>query len=540
MTASESKAAPQAAAPVSQASPPQPLTNPYIGILGVFLGAGLATLNARLVSVGLPDLRGALGFGFDEASWIPTALNMATMFSGVFVCFMSSLFGPRRILLPAAAIFTIASALLPFAPGYWAMLGLVVIAGLVSGTFYSLTMTFVLTALPKRLIIFGIAAYAADIVFVSNIASLIEGWYIEYLSWHWIFWTAAVGGPLMMLCVYFGIPRRPPVGPTPSWRGFAYFSSALGLLYGALDQGERLDWLNSGVIVAMLAAGVFLLGATLVRRISQPNPTLNLSFLNNRNTIILASSIFVFKFVHLAVLVLVPGFLSNIQQYRPLETGHALAWVAVPMFVVVWLVAALVIQTQSRLILASGLTLVAVGSWIFARVDTSWSGRNFETVELLLAVGLAGTYVGLVSSIVLQGLEGGALTTAANAATFSGFMHFIRIFGGQAGTALMTRFISVREQFHSNLLGLHVQAGSWITDDRIRILSAGLLSGSTGPEEAQSRAVGVLSQQVRAQAYTLAISDGFILIGWMVVVYLLLMLFLKPGRISYKDLRKMP
>ena len=96
---------------------------------------------------------------------------MATMFSGVFVVFLSALFGPRRILLPAAAIFTIASALLPFAPSYWAMLALVVIAGLASGTFYSLTMTFVLTALPKRLIIFGIAAYAADIVFVSNIAS---------------------------------------------------------------------------------------------------------------------------------------------------------------------------------------------------------------------------------------------------------------------------------------------------------------------------------------------------------------------------------
>ena len=57
------------------------------------------------------------------------------------------------------------------------MLALLVIAGLTSGTFYSLTLTFVLTALPKRLIIFGIAAYAADIVFVSNFASAIEGWY---------------------------------------------------------------------------------------------------------------------------------------------------------------------------------------------------------------------------------------------------------------------------------------------------------------------------------------------------------------------------
>ena len=160
-------------------------------------------------------------------------------------------------------------------------------------------MTFVLTALPKRLIIFGIAAYAADIVFVSNIASAIEGWYVEHLSWHWIFWNAAVFTPLMMLCVYFGVPRQAAGGPAPSWRGFAYFSLGLSLLYGALDQGERLDWLNSGVIVAMLVAGVFLLAAALVRRILQPNPTLNLSFLNRRNIIILALSIFVFKFVHL-------------------------------------------------------------------------------------------------------------------------------------------------------------------------------------------------------------------------------------------------
>lgn len=536
MTATESKAAPP---PPPQSTRSPVATNPYVGIFGVFLGAGVATLNARLVSIGLPDLRGALGFGFDEASWIPTTLNMATMFSGVFVCFLSVLFGPRRILIPAAAVFTVASVLLPFAPGYWPMLALVLIAGLTSGTFYSLTMTFVLTALPKRLIIFGIAAYAADIVFVSNIASLLEGWYIERFSWHWIFWTAAVATPVMMLCVYFGIPDRPIAQLRPSWRGFAYFSVGLALVYGALDQGERLDWLNSGVIVAMVIAGIFLLAASLVRRILQPNPTLNLSFLNRRNIIILALSIFIFKFVHLATIVLVPGFLGNVQQYRALETGRALAWVAVPMFVVVWVVAIVVIYTNSRLTLALGLTIVAVGCWICSRLDTSWAGTSFEKVELLLACGFACSYVGLVSSIVLEGLEAGALTSAANAATFSGLMHFIRLFGGQVGVSVMTHFISVREKLHSNLLGLHVQAGDWLTDERVRMLSGGLLPGSAGAEEAQHRAVGILGQQVRAQAYTLATVDGFVLIGWMVVIYLLMMLFLRPGKISYMDLRKM-
>src|SRR5215469_2581390 len=401
----------------------QLVTNPYVGIFAVFLGAGLATLNSRLLSVGLADLRGALGFSFDDASWLPTALNMATMFSGVFVVFLNAFWGPRRILLPMAAVFMASSLLLPFAPGYAATLLLLVIAGMSSGTFYSLTMTFVLTTLPKRLIIFGVAAYAGDIVFLSNIASLLEGWYIDHLSWHWIFWTAALVSPVMMVCVYYGIPRRG-ISPEPkaSWEGFIYFSLSLALLYGALDQGERLDWFNSGTIVAMFAGGIFLLGAALVRRISQPNPILNLKFLGTRNIIIIALSIFVFKFMHLAAIVLVPGFLANIQRYRPLETGHTLAWVAFPMLMFVWLVAILVIYLNSRLVLAVGLGLGGMCCWLWSHLDSSWAGNSFQVVELLMSAALACTYIGLVSSIVLEGLEAGALTSLSKAATFSGFI----------------------------------------------------------------------------------------------------------------------
>ena len=512
-------------------------TNPYVGILGVFIGAGLATLNSRLLSIGLPDLRGTLGLSFDDASWLPTALNMATMFSGVFVVFLNAFWGPRRILLPMAAVFMVVSLVLPFAPGYQAMLILLVIAGMSSGTFYSLTMTFVLTTLPKKLIIFGIAAYAADIVFVSNIASLLEGWFIEHLSWHWIFWTAAVCSPVMMVCVYYGIPRRASPEPKPSWQGFIYFSLGLALLYGAMDQGERLDWFHSGTIVAMSAAGIFLLGTALFRRISQPNPVLNLKFLNTRNIIILALSIFVFKFMHLAAIILVPGFLGNIQRYRPLETGHTLAWVALPMFIFVWLVAILVIYLDSRLVLAVGLGVGGVCCWLWSHLDTSWAGNSFEIVELVMSGALACSYIGLVSSIVLEGLEAGALTSAANAATFSGFMHFTRIFGGQIGVAAMTHFLSVREKFHSNML---VQMNELLTDQRLYVLTAGTLPHSIGPEEAQHRAVAILSQQVRAQAYTLATSDGFILIAWVALAYLLLMLVMRPGRITFIALKKMP
>jgi DHA2 family multidrug resistance protein len=211
-------------APVQQVTTKRPnrapiTIHPYIGILGVFLGAATATLNGRLVSVGLPDLRGALGFGFDAASWIPTVLNMGTMFIGVFAVFLGASYGIRRVLMVTGAVFTVASILLPFSPNLAVMLALQAIAGMSSGAFYTLTLTFVARNLPPKLLLFGVAAYALDIVVTSNVAALIQGWYMDHLSWHWMFWTAAVLTPLMMLCTYFGVPPADE-GPRPNWRGF--------------------------------------------------------------------------------------------------------------------------------------------------------------------------------------------------------------------------------------------------------------------------------------------------------------------------------
>ena len=228
--------------------------------------------------------------------------------------------------------------------------------------------------------------------------------------------------PLMMLCIYLGIPRHNvPQGPKPSWRGFTYFSFGLALLYGALDQGERLDWLHSGLIVGLFASGSLLIIATFIRSMRQPNPIANLALLRTRNVMILASSIFVFRFVMLTPVVLIPGFLGNIQRYRPLQTGHALAWVALPQFLLVWAVAWVIIRTNSRLIFAAGLTIIAGACWRAARVDPSWAGNSFESIELVLAVGLACAYVGMAGSIVLEALEAGALSSAQMSVLFRSY-----------------------------------------------------------------------------------------------------------------------
>ena len=87
--------------------------------------------------------------------------------------------------------------------------------------------------------------------------------------------------------------------------------------------------------------------------------------------------------------------------------------------------------------------------------------------------------------------------------------------------------------------GLYVQTASWDTNYRLKMLTLGMLPHSAGLEEAQHRAVAILSSQVRAQAYTLAVSDGFILIIWVIFTYLLLLPWMRPNKISYIQLSKM-
>ncbi len=530
------------AAPAPQKAPvkgsPAPITtHPYIGILGVFLGAATSTLNARLVSAGLPDLRGALGYGFDDASWIPTALNMGTMFIGVFSVFLAADYGIRRVLMISGAFFTAASILLPFSPNIAVMLLLQVIAGISSGSFYTLTLTFVARNLPPKLLLFGVAAYAMDIVVTSNLGTLIQGWEMEHLSWHWIFWTAAVLTPIMMVCVHFGVPPADR-GPRPSWRGFLYMSFGLSLIYGALDQGQRLDWWNSGVFAGMLAAGLALVFASIVRRYFQPNPLLNLPFLNARNILILGLGIFTIRFALLMPLAGIPGFLGSLQQYRPIETGTALAWVAAPQFILVWVAALATVFIQPRIVMAAGFATVAVACWMVSHVDSSWSGESFFVPELLLATGLAAAFVALVVNLLLLAVEMGAVTSVTNTATYSACMHTMRLLGGEIGAVIFGRFVAVREQLHSNLLGQHVDAGNWLTTERLGGLAAALAPSSAGSEEALARSAAILSGQVRAQALSIAYSDAFLLIAWTIAGYLLLLVLLRPSSIDLRHPEK--
>jgi MFS transporter, DHA2 family, multidrug resistance protein len=513
---------------VAQAgSAPAITTHPLLGVVGVLMGAMISTCAGRLLSVGLADLRGAMHLGIDEASWLGTAFNAAMMFIGPFSVYLGGLLGPRRVLLSSAVLFTVVSLLLPFAPGTGIMIPLLVVAGLSAGTFYPLTLSFVLRNLPMQYVLLGIAMYAIDIVFTTNGATALEAWYIDHLSWRWIFWNSAMLTPVMMILLHYGMPRQPlpkpqPGKPRPSWRGFLYASLGASFLYIALDQGQRLDWLHSGVIVGFVIAGIFLILASLIRHFSLPNPLINFRFLLRRNTLLLSFILVGFRFVMLATVVSIPNFLASVHGYRPLQTGAVLLWVAVPQFLLGMLAMWLMKDIDPRLILATGFTLVAVACLVDAQISSVWAGNSFASSQAVLALGLPLAFNAMVGSLVLELLNTGALSRPIDVLTFAGYFQTVRLLGGQMGTAFMLHFIPTREQFHSNVLGQNVSIGNSITAQCLHAFIVGLAPQSSGPLTAAERAGQLLGLEVRQQAFTLAIADSFLLVAACCIVCLVI------------------
>ncbi len=306
--------------------------------------------------------------------------------------------------------------------------------------------------------------------------------------------------------------------PPPDIFGILSGGSGLALIYAALDQGNRLDWLNSGLIWGLLCAGAFLLVVFLIHEARTPNPLLNLKVVFGAP---MPSQFLLIGFLRLTILstaYLIPLYLGSVRGFRALEVGETLIWIAVPQLILCPLAALMLRRTDARLVASIGFIFISVACLMVAyNVTNIWGSDQFLPSQLLQAVGQSFALSGVVFFGVLH-------LRPQDALTFGVVLQTARLMGGEIGSAFVTTLTRVRGQVASNLIGQHVQIGDPQVLQRIRAYGAAT-TRVMDPVSAARRGELVLSNVVRSAATTQAVIDGFVAVAMLTAIALLIVVY---------------
>src|SRR5213596_803179 len=160
----------------------------------------LAALDQTIVSTALPTIVGDLG-GLDHLSWVVTAYLLTATVSGPLYGKLGDLFGRKIVLQSAIGIFLVGSALCGLSQSMTQLIGFRALQGLGAGGLIVVTLAVVGDIIPPRERGKYQGYFGAVFGLATIIGPLLGGFFVENLSWRWIFYVNLPVGALALLVI---------------------------------------------------------------------------------------------------------------------------------------------------------------------------------------------------------------------------------------------------------------------------------------------------------------------------------------------------
>ena len=502
----------------------------WVAVTGATLGAFMAVLNIQIVNASLADIQGAIGAGIDDGGWISTSYLIAEIVVIPLSGWLAQVFSVRVYLLTNAILFLVFSAACALAQDLPQMIVLRAVQGFTGGVLIPMAFTLIITLLPKAKQPVGLALFALSATFAPAIGPTIGGYLTENFGWQYIFYVNLAPGALMIGMLWFSLEAKPmklSLLREGDWPGVITMAIGLSALQTVLEEGNKDDWFGSAFIVRLSIIAAVALAAFLWIELTANKPLLNLRLLVRRNFGFGMLANFLLGIALYGSVYILPVYLSRIQGYNAEQIGMVLAWTGLPQLALIPLVPRLMKRFDPRLVIGVGFALFAVSNFMNIYMTSDYANDQLFWPNVVRAVGQALIMTPL-SAVATAGIE------AENAGSASGLFNMMRNLGGAVGIAMLQTFLTRREQYHSNVLMPSVSLLEQATRTRIEALTQYFVShGVTDRAEASHRAVIAIGHIVQKQAFILAFSDTFYLLGAAMLVALVAALFLKkPGQLA--------
>ena len=501
-------------------------TRTWLAVFGATLGAFMAVLNIQIVNASLANIQGAIGAGIDDGGWISTSYLIAEIIVIPLSGWLAQVFSVRIYLLTNAVLFLVFSAACALAHNLPQMIVLRALQGFFGGVLIPLAFTLIITLLPKAKQSVGLALFAVSATFAPAIGPTIGGYLTENFGWQYIFYVNLAPGAVMVGMLWFSLEAKPmklALLREGDWPGIATMAIGLGALQTVLEEGNKDDWFGSDFIVRLSIIAAIALTLFFWVELTSKKPLLNLRLLARRNFGFGTLANFLMGTALYGSVFILPQYLSRIQGYNSEQIGMVLAWTGLPQLVLIPMVPRLLKRFDARLIITIGFALFAASNFMNITMTTDYGSDQLFWANVVRAIGQALAFAPL-SMMATAGIE------AENAGSASALFNMMRNLGGAVGIAILQTFLTKREQYHSNVLTPSVSLFEQATRTRLDQLTQYFINhGVTDPADAAHRAFVAIGGVVQKQAFILAFSDTFYLMGAALLVGLVAVLFLKKA-----------
>ncbi|MCH1921438.1 MFS transporter [Shewanella sp. A3A] len=420
------------------------------GLIGILLAVLIAGFNESVTKIAMPDIRGAMGYSYDQSTWLIAVYAATSVTAMAFAPWCAVTFTFRKFVIVAMGAFAVIALLCPFAPNFEALLALRAMQGLLGGAMPPMLMSVALRYLPPKVKLYGLGTYALTATFGPSFGIPLAAWSVDKLGWQFAFWQVIPMCLLSMTLVSWGMPKDPlrlERFKTFNTQGFLLGAPAIIMIVLGLEQGQRLDWLNSALVELLIGGGLLLMLLFLRNEWNHALPFFKVQILKKRNLAFSLITLGGILFIMGATINIPYNYLAAVHHYRPLDATPALLLVAVPQFLFIPLVVAMLNNklVDCRYMLAAGLALLGCACYLGTQVTSEWHRDNFYAIQLIQAVAQPMVVIPVIM-LSVTGLD------ARDGPFASAWFNTLKGFAGVAAGCVIEVLSLKREHFHSTVL----------------------------------------------------------------------------------------
>lgn len=403
-------------------------------VLGIAsLAAFMVFLDTQVLFIAFDDIRASFPeVSFATMSWTLSAYTIALAAALVPAGRLADRFGRRRTFLVGLVVFTVASLLCAVAASPALLVGFRVLQALGAAALVPASLAIVLSVFPAEKIPAAVAVWGAIAALAAAVGPTLGGLLVDGWGWRSVFLINLPVGIAAYVLAARVVPESREAHATrfPDPIGIVLLAGALSLLALGIVQSDQWEW-DSTRTIGVLASGLAILAAFVVRSWGHPHPALDLTLFRSAS----------FRWANIATAAFTLGFtamffaqvlfLTQVWGYGIVKTGL----VMMPGPLVVIVAAPLLGRLAGRigqrsLLVPGGIVYASSSVWMLAALEVEPALVD----GLLPAALLGGLGVAMViphlTSAAVQGLppDQFGVGSAVNQA--------IRQFGATFGVAL--------------------------------------------------------------------------------------------------------